>query len=135
MEEVEVHVMNERRLPSQHHSSIRSFLRIVGPILAVVGLVFTIVGLVDFFSAFGGAGRPEKFWCLFVGLPVFAVGIGMTKFGYMGEIFRYVATETTPVATDAFNEMAENAQPGIKTIARSITEGVVEGQRSKESKP
>jgi hypothetical protein len=127
--------MTERRLPSPHHSSVRSFLRIGGPLLAVVGLIFAVVGLVDFFSAFGGAGRPEKFWCLFIGLPLFAVGVGMTKFGYMGEILRYVAAETTPVATDAFNEAAEGMQPGIKNIARSITEGVAEGRRSQENKP
>ena len=127
--------MNESRLQTVHHVRVRNAIRRVGPILAVVGLIFMIVGLVDFFGAFGGGGPPKRFWCLFVGMPLLFVGGVMTKFGYMGEIFRYVAAETTPVATDAFNEMADKAQPGIRTIAKSITEGAAEGRKPRVDKP
>jgi len=121
--------MNERPLSSPHHQTVRSVLRIGGPILLVVALVFMIVGLVDFFSAFGGDGPPRRFWCLFVGMPLLFVGLVMTKIGYLGTIYRYIATEATPVATDAFNETADGIQPGVRKIARSIAEGLNEGQK------
>jgi len=122
--------MNDRRLPSPQHDAIRSFLRIAGPLTALTGMVFMIVGMVSFFSAFGTFEPPRNFWCMFVGMPLLAVGLMMAKFGYIGSIYRYFAAETTPVATDAFNEMAEGAQPGMRTAAKSITEGVVEGLKT-----
>jgi hypothetical protein len=120
--------MDDRQLSSPHHQTTRSVLRIGGPILAVVGLIFLIVGLVDFFGAFGGGGPPQRFWCFFVGMPLLFVGLVMTQFGYLGAFYRYVATEATPVATDAFNETADGIQPGVRKIARSIAEGLNEGQ-------
>jgi len=124
--------MSDRRLASPKHESVRRFLRVVGPLTAVTGLVFLTVGVVSFFSAFGAFEPPRYFWCAFVGIPLLGVGLMLTKVGYLGDIYRYFAAETTPVATDAFNEMAEGAQPGMRTTARSITEGVVEGLKSKD---
>jgi hypothetical protein len=121
--------MNDRQLPSPQHDSIRRFLRIVGPLTALTGLIFVIVGMVSFFSSFGTFEPPRNFWCAFVGIPLLGVGLIMTKFGYIGSIVRYFAAETTPVATDAFNEMAEGAQPGLRTAAKSVTEGIMEGQK------
>src|SRR6478735_4747043 len=116
--------MSDPRLHSPQHQAVRSFLRVVGPIIALAGLIFMIVGMVSFFSSFGSFEPPRNFWCCFVGIPLLGVGLVMTKAGYIGSIFRYFAAETTPVATDAFNDMAEGAQPGMHTAARSITEGV-----------
>lgn len=121
--------MNDRRLPSPRHDGIRRFLRIVGPLTALTGLIFVIVGMVSFFSSFGNFEMPRNFWCVFVGVPLLGVGLVMTKFGYIGSIYRYFAAETTPVATDAFNEMAEGAQPGLRSAAKSVTEGIMEGQK------
>jgi hypothetical protein len=124
--------MSDRRLPSPEHQAVRNFLRIAGPMTALAGLIFLIVGMVSFFSSFGSFEPPRNFWCCFVGIPLLGVGLIMTKAGYIGSIFRYFAAETTPVATDAFNDMAEGAQPGMRTAARSITEGVVEGMKPRD---
>jgi hypothetical protein len=125
--------MDDRRLPSPQHDAIRRFLRIVGPLTALTGLTFVIIGVASFFSAFGTFEMPRYFWCCFVGVPLLGVGLIMTKFGYIGSIYRYFAAETAPVATDAFNEISEGAQPGMRTAARSITEGVVEGMKPKDA--
>ena len=126
--------MNERRLPSPHHQTIRTVLRIGGPILLVVGLIFMITGLVSFFSAVGSFEGPRLFWMVFLGMPILFAGLVMTKAGYLGDIYRYIATEAAPVGTDAFNEIAEGIQPGVRNLARSVTEGVAEGQTPRERK-
>ena len=106
------------------HGGIRDVLRVVGPIVAVIGLIFGIVGIASFFSAFGGSGPPRQFWCAFVGMPLLAVGIALTKFGYMGKFARYVAGEIAPVGKDTFNYMADGTKDGIKTVAKAIGEGL-----------
>ena len=94
--------------------SIRSFLRVGGPVLLVIGLVLTIAGLASFFSAFGSfEGMPGNFWMAFVGLPLVAVGASMTKIGYLGPATRYVAGEVTPTIRDTLGAL------GV-TIGRSL---------------
>jgi hypothetical protein len=119
--------MSDRQLQSARHQAVRRALRVVGPVMALAGLIFLIVGMTSFFSSFGSFAPPHYFWCCFVGIPLLGVGLMLTKAGYFGDIVRYFAAEATPVASDAFNEMAEGMQPGMRTAARSITAGVVEG--------
>ena len=107
-------------------------MRVAGPIVAAVGLIFTIIGMVSFFSAFGGGGPPRLFWCCFVGMPLLFVGSVMCKFGFMGAVARYTAAEQVPVATDAITDLAEGTQGAVKTVARSIAEGVKEAQTERK---
>lgn len=120
--------MDENQLRSPQHATIRTVLRIGGPIVAAVGLVFLLIGMVSFFSAFGGAGPPRFFWCGFVGIPLLAVGVWMCQFGYMGDVVRYIAAETALVAKDAVNYLGEETQPGVKAVAKAISEGVLEAR-------
>ena len=75
-------------IESPKHNAAKSFLRIVGPLLAVVGLIFLVIGMVSFFSAFGSHEAPKLFWCCFVGMPLLFVGVTMSKFGYLGAVMR-----------------------------------------------
>lgn len=109
------------------HGAARSVLRVAGPVIAIVGLIFAAVGLIDFFGAFGGGGFPTKFWCLFVGLPLIGIGVGITKFAYLGTVLRYMAGESAPVGKDVFNYMAEGTAPGVRTAARAAGAGFSEG--------
>ncbi len=52
----------------------------------------------------------------------------MCMFGFMGAVARYAAAEQVPVATDAINDLAEGTQDAVKTVARSVAEGVKEAQ-------
>lgn len=118
------------RLQTPEHKKKRSFLRIAGPLTAFTGLIFIIVALVDFFSAFGSFGPPKLFWCFFVGGPIFFVGIVMCQFAFMGAVARFMAAEQVPVASDAINDLAEGTQDAVKTVSRSVTEGIVEGMNT-----
>jgi len=110
------------RNPDQ--SSAKSVLRVVGPLLFGVGLVFTIAGFGSFFASFGTFEPPRYFWCAFVGLPLVGVGVGISKFAFMGPLYRYVAGETAPVAKDTFNYLAEGTQQGVRTMAAAVGEGL-----------
>ena len=70
------------------------------------------------------SGGPTKFWCLFVGLPLVAAGIGMTTAGYKGAIARYSAGELAPVAADTFNYVADTTQEGVRTMVGGVVAGL-----------
>lgn len=115
-------------LESSKHSAARSFLRVGGPLLLLIGLIFLAVGMISFFSAFGNHEAPKLFWCCFVGMPLLFIGIVMSKFGYFGAVMRYLAAESAPVAKDTVNYMADGTKDAVKTVARSVAEGVLEAQ-------
>ena len=123
------------KLQTAEHNRARSFLRVGGPVIAGVGTIFFIIGMISFFSAFGGGGPPRLFWCCFLGLPLLFIGSVLCMFGFMGAVSRYAAAEQVPVATDAINDLAEGTQGAVKTTARSIAEGIKEGQGKQEPKP
>jgi hypothetical protein len=123
--------MNENRLQSPRHSSIRTLLRAGGPLIAGVGLLFMIVGFGSFFASFGSFEPPRYFWCAFVGMPLLFIGIAGCMFGYLGAFHRYVAGESAPVTKDVVNYLGENVQPGVKAVAKAVTEGVIEAQQER----
>ncbi len=109
------------------HGEIRSVLKVIGPIVALTGLVFVVVGVGSFFAAFGSHESPRHFWCAFVGMPLLAVGIGISKFAFMGQIARYVANEVAPVGKDAFNYMASGTKDAVRDLAAAVGEGLRSG--------
>ena len=72
--------MRNYNIGGPQHREARSVLRVIGPVIALAGLVLTIIGIGSFFSSFGSfGGSPRYFWCAFLGLPLLAVGSGITK--------------------------------------------------------
>ncbi|MFN0053433.1 MAG: zinc ribbon domain-containing protein [Planctomycetales bacterium] len=116
--------MNDEEKLNPGHLGTRGVLRIVGPFVAGIGLLFTIAGIGSFFASFGTFEPPQYFWCAFVGLPLIALGVGISKYAFMGRIFRYVAGETAPVAKDTFNYIAEGTQQGVRAMATAVGEGL-----------
>lgn len=85
--------------------SLRSAMRIVGPVTVGVGLLLTAIAMFDFFAAFGGFGMPGNFWMAFIGLPLIGIGAAITKFAYLGPASRYVAGEVTPTIRDTLGAL------------------------------
>ena len=120
-----------------HHSRQRTFLRILGPLILLVGIAFTVVGMVSFFSTVGdfgshsfgpefghsGVGAPDRFWCVFVGLPVSFVGLALCYLAFMGKVARYTSGELAPVGKDTFNYLAHETQEGMADISEAIYTG------------
>jgi len=127
--------MNENELQSPYHSGVRTVLRVAGPAIVGVGLLFLIVGVSSFFMSFGTFEPPRYFWCVFVGMPLLFVGGVMCQFGYLGAVQRYVAGESAPVAKDVANYMGENVQPGVRSVAKAVTEGIIEAHQEQPKKP
>ena len=123
------------------HARRRDSLRILGPLLVVVGVVFVVVAAVDFFSSFrdfstvrdGSEGvvfpgsdvrpaiarsvMPGRMWCAFVGAPLMALGVFLTKVAYLGAATRYVANEVAPVGRDVVNYLVEGARGAARGVA------------------
>jgi hypothetical protein len=121
-----------QKLESAKHQSVRSFLRVAGPLTALAGIVLIAIGFISFFAAMGGGDPPRFFWCAFLGMPLLFVGIVMCKFAFFGAVARYLAAEAAPVAKDTVNYMAKETQEGVKTVARAIGEGIREGAQNTE---
>jgi RNA polymerase subunit RPABC4/transcription elongation factor Spt4 len=106
------------------HRQKRSSIRLLGVTILLIGLGFMAVGLIDFFSAFGGFGSPELFWCMVVGMPLIFIGTVLCGYGFMGSVARYSAGEMAPVAKDTVNYMVDGTQDSVKIIASAIGEGL-----------
>ena len=104
--------------------SQRASLRMIGGVMCAIGAVFAIIGFGSFFSAFGGHGSPDKFWCIFVGMPLVGIGSQMLKFGYLGAVARYAAGEVAPVATDTLNFAADETRGSVRKMSGAIAAGL-----------
>lgn len=102
----------------EKHERTKRILKIVGPIVAAAGLILAVVGFVSFFSSFGGDGMPSLFWCAFVGMPVFVIGLGITFTAFRREIATYHKNESAPVV----NEFAEDIKPAVQSVASAVRE-------------
>lgn len=111
------------------HTRTRGLLRVSGPAILLVGGVLTVVGVGSFFASLGTFAPPRYFWCAFVGLPLVALGIALTQFGFMGSVSRYFAGEVAPVQKDTFNYLAEGTKQGVRTTAEAVGEGWSQGLR------
>ncbi|MBW3583226.1 MAG: hypothetical protein KY455_09030, partial [Euryarchaeota archaeon] len=91
------------------HGETRTFLRIGGPATLVVAAVLIIIGGIKMFSGDPSVEMGDDGWfeaqtrASFTGfalaaggLILLAVGVSMTKFGYMGAVARYSASEVAP---------------------------------------
>jgi membrane protease subunit (stomatin/prohibitin family) len=101
---------------------------VLGPMVLGTGLVFALIGFASFFSSFGSfSGPPRYFWCAFVGLPLTGVGMGITKFAFMGAVTRYVANEVTPVGTDVLNTVVRETKGSLREAAAAVSSGLRDG--------
>jgi hypothetical protein len=116
-----------KKLQQPGQSSIRTGLRIAGPVIFLTGAICTIIGLVSFFASFGSMEMPHYFWLAFIGMPLMFVGGVMCQFGFIGAVARFIAGESAPVAADTVNYMAEETRGAVETLAKSAAKGVVEG--------
>ncbi|HEX5136655.1 MAG TPA: zinc ribbon domain-containing protein [Planctomycetota bacterium] len=126
----------EGALRDPAHEGFRKVCRILGPLMILGGFVMVVVGVYSFSTRFDEplgfpvpfgkqeTRKPDLFWLCFVGMMVLIGGIWLTSIGYMGAAARYVAAETAPVATDAFNYVARGASEGVKQIAGAVADGI-----------
>lgn len=103
----------------EKHERTKRTLKIVGPVVAAAGLILAVVGFVSFFASIGGSEMPSLFWCAFVGLPLFVIGLGIALAGFRREIATYQKNETAPVV----NEFAEDIRPAVQSVASAVRGG------------
>ena len=80
-------------------SSMRFMFRVAAVVGLGLALYFLALGLSDFVTS----DEPQKFWMLFVGLPMLAVGGWLAMAGFGGAVARYAAGEGAPVARDSLD--------------------------------
>ncbi len=102
------------------HNQTKRKLTIIGISVLTVGFIFTVIGFISFFSSFKSGKLPSLFWCCFIGLPMFAVGLGITSFAFKREIGRYLKNESVPV----INEAGKEISPAVQDISSAIKEGI-----------
>ncbi|NNE90815.1 MAG: zinc ribbon domain-containing protein [Verrucomicrobiales bacterium] len=119
------HSRNDGELINRGHGSQRFGLRVLGIVLVLTGLGFILTGAVDFFGSIGKlSGFPNKFWCIFVGMPLLAIGIGCLRAGFAGKITRYYSGEVAPVAKDTANYVIDGTR---ETLVSTVREAIGKG--------
>jgi len=116
-----------KRLQQPGQSSIRTVLRIAGPLFLLAGVVCLIIAIAGIFSGSNGFGPPRLFWLAFVGIPLLFVGTVLTMYGFMGAVARFAAGEVAPVAADSAKYVAVETKGAVETVAKAAAKGVVEG--------
>jgi hypothetical protein len=116
------------------HREVRAVLRVIGPATALVGLLFVVIGFGSFFASFGSFEPPRFFWCAFVGIPLLGVGVMISKFAYIGTVFRYMAGETAPVGKDVTNYMVAGTKDSIRDAATAVGEGFAVAGRGQDAR-
>jgi ribosomal protein L40E len=102
---------------------IQGTLCVFGLVLLGLGLVLTAIGLINFFTAFGTIQALRYLGAVVLGLPLIAIGAGLTRVGYSGEIMRDFSRGGTPGVRDAANPLAEFTPQGVETTARATVRG------------
>ena len=98
-------------------STARSVFRVVGFVLLAVALYFIVTALREFFTL-QDFEEPTKFWMLFVGLPLLAVGAWCLQAGFMGVAARYAAGEGAPVLKDSAAYLTDCE--GVLGVGRTV---------------
>lgn len=107
------------------HAGPRKFFRTAGPVTLAAGVILMLIGFADLACTMGHRHHePTLFWCFMLGMPVLFAGGVMTQLGFMGRIARYMAQETTPVATDSFNYAVGQTKRSVRDLARAVGEGL-----------
>ncbi|MGZ5399700.1 MAG: hypothetical protein ACXWDM_06775 [Nocardioides sp.] len=101
-----------------NQAGIRACFRIAGPLVLLVALGFMVVGGFDFFASMGSFEEPDKFWMLFVGIPLLAVGGWLSQAGYAGAAARYASGELAPVAKDSAAYLTDGE--GLLGMGRTV---------------
>jgi len=116
-----------KRLQQPAQNSIRTALRITGPVVLLGGLVCVIISAVSVFASAGSFGASRYFWLGFIGLPLMFVGGVLCQFGFFGAVARFIAGESAPIAADTVNCLAEETKGAVEKVAQAAAKGVVEG--------
>ena len=101
-----------------NQAGLRTFFRIAGPLVLVVALGFMALGLVDFFGSMSSFEGPDRFWMLFVGIPLLAVGGWLSQAGYAGVAARYAAGELSAVVKDSASYLTDGE--GLLGVGRTV---------------
>ena len=101
--------MTKEQSPNDGYNQVKTGLRRFGPALIVVGGLMAIIGIGQFLMTFVSAatsdfGDQPSFPILFIilGIPgifILSIGMMMTQAGYLKELTKYAAKETTPAVT------------------------------------
>jgi len=101
-----------------NQSGLRTFFRIAGPLVLLVALGFMTLGLIDFFGSMNSFDSPDRFWMLFVGIPLLAVGGWLCQAGYAGAAARYASGEFSPVVKDSATYLTDGE--GLLGVGRTV---------------
>jgi hypothetical protein len=102
----------------RHQAGLRTFFRIAGPLVLAVALVLIGTGMADFFGTMDSYEMPTKFWMVFAGIPLLAVGGWLCQAGYGGVAARYASGELSPVAKDGAAYLTDGE--GLLGVGRTV---------------
>lgn len=85
-----------------NYEKSKKVLRTIGLTMSISGLICIIIGMIDFFSSIN-RGVPKLFFLLFIGLPLFGIGLGLTIMSYADKLHKYAASQVMPTIKESVN--------------------------------
>jgi len=80
----------------------RQILWTYGPLVFLTGAALMLLVMVDYFFSALAFRPPNYFWCFFLAMPMFLVGLGMTFVGFMNKLARrYSGDKAAPASGPA----------------------------------
>jgi RNA polymerase subunit RPABC4/transcription elongation factor Spt4 len=106
----------ERKEYLKENPKLKSNLRVVGFFTLIPGILLFISAI---FSIMNGT-IFDAVWMPFVGMILIGIGSNCLKYGYMGEVTRFKATQIAPVAKDTVNYMIDGTKDEITDLIRKV---------------
>ena len=110
--------MSEKSLNSNEKAL--KILRMIGFPLIIIGLVCMIVGFVNFAN-----GNTKFFYLLFIGVPLFPVGLMMVFVSYMRVISAFTASQTASVRKDVANYMLDGTRDEVVKTFKAASDKTI----------
>ena len=119
--------MDKKPFVTEEHIQTRNTFRILGPTILLIAIICLVIGFKstfmadpmndfyyeDSFSTDISTPSENKFWLMFVGMPLLAMGVAITKAGFVGKAAEYGAREIAPVAKETWAYIKED-EPILK---------------------
>ena len=93
---------------NNNYEKTKKTFRLIGIPMIIIGLALIVTGMVDFFNALNSQDSPKLFFLLFIGLPLFGIGLVLTIISYADKFQKFALYQAAPAIKESMNYVMNN---------------------------